>query len=317
MSARDTALSTLIACRRAGAWSDGALKQNLARDGLDRRDAALATRLCFGVLQNRMLIDFWLSRFVRGSLEKLQPVVLDILRLAVCQLAFADKIPPSAAVSEAVNQTRRCANARAAGLVNGVLRAMLRDRRRLALPEDLSIRYSHPQALVELLRENVGAEKLEPLLAAHNGSPPTYLQVNTRRADARTVTASLEAEGFSVDAAPVAGKLPDPDRRVAGAPPPSATGCSTCRTPPPAWRSWPPIPSPAWRSWTAAPPPAERALPPGSKCRTGASSAPAICTRIKSTSLPAAPRGSAWTASGHPGRTPLCRTRTGSAASIS
>ena len=198
MSARDTALSTLIACRRAGAWSDGALKQNLARDGLDRRDAALATRLCFGVLQNRMLIDFWLSRFVRGSLEKLQPVVLDILRLAVCQLAFADKIPPSAAVSEAVNQTRRCANARAAGLVNGVLRSMLRSEDAFALPEDLSVRYSHPQALVDLLRDCVGPEKLEPLLAAHNGNPPTYLQINPLRADARTVAASLEAEGFTV-----------------------------------------------------------------------------------------------------------------------
>ncbi len=198
MSARDTALATLIACRRAGAWSDGALKQNLARDGLDRRDAALATRLCFGVLQNRMLIDFWLSRFVRGRLDQLQPVVLDILRLAVCQLAFADKIPPSAAVSEAVNQTKAYANARAAGLVNGVLRAMLRAENAFALPEDPAVRYSHPRALVDLLRENVGEEKLEPLLAAHNGTPPTFLQVNTRRADARTVTASLEDEGFSV-----------------------------------------------------------------------------------------------------------------------
>ena len=61
MSARNTALTTLIACRRQGAWSDGALKQNLARDRLDRRDAAFATRLVYGVLQNRMLLDFWLS----------------------------------------------------------------------------------------------------------------------------------------------------------------------------------------------------------------------------------------------------------------
>ena len=57
MSARDTALMTLAACRRQNAWSDGALKQRISADGLDRRDAALATRLCYGVLQNRMLLD--------------------------------------------------------------------------------------------------------------------------------------------------------------------------------------------------------------------------------------------------------------------
>lgn len=74
-------------------------------------EAALATRLCNGVLQNRMLLDYWLSGFVRG---KLQPVVRDILRLAAYQLCFLDRIPPSAAVNEAVEQTRRLANQQAA-----------------------------------------------------------------------------------------------------------------------------------------------------------------------------------------------------------
>lgn len=202
MSARDTALATLIACRRAQAWSDEALKQNLARDRLDRRDAALATRLVYGVQQNRMLLDHWLSRFVRGRLSALQPVVLDILRLAVYQLSFLDKIPSSAAVSEAVNQTRKYANARAAGLVNGVLRAMLRDPDAFRLPADLPTRYSHPAPLVELLRENVGEQKLEPLLACHNAAPPTYVQVNSCRAVADEVRAELEAEGYGVTAHP-------------------------------------------------------------------------------------------------------------------
>lgn len=61
MGARQTALGALIACRKQGAWSDGALKEYAARDRLDRREAALAARLCYGVLQNRMLLDFWLG----------------------------------------------------------------------------------------------------------------------------------------------------------------------------------------------------------------------------------------------------------------
>lgn len=202
MSARDTALSVLIACRRNGAWSDAALKQQLAKDRLERRDAALATRLCASVLQNRLLLDEWISRYLKGKLSALQPVVLDVLRLAVCQLRFFDKLPPSAVVDEAVNQTKRLANPRAAGLVNGLLRAMLRDPSRLTLPEDLSIRYSHPRELVELLRENLGEEDLEALLACHNQAPAVYAQVNTLRTDGSTLAAAFRAEGMEAEPHP-------------------------------------------------------------------------------------------------------------------
>lgn len=56
--AREVALDALTACERQGAWSDGYLKKAIGGAKLDGRDAALATRLCFGVLQNRMLLDF-------------------------------------------------------------------------------------------------------------------------------------------------------------------------------------------------------------------------------------------------------------------
>ncbi|MCI6097132.1 MAG: 16S rRNA (cytosine(967)-C(5))-methyltransferase RsmB, partial [Clostridiales bacterium] len=58
MNARTTALSALIAIRRQNAWADGALKEYIARDRLSRRDAALAARLVYGVVQNRLLLDF-------------------------------------------------------------------------------------------------------------------------------------------------------------------------------------------------------------------------------------------------------------------
>ena len=202
MSARDTALRVLIVCRRSGAWSDAALKQQLSRDCLDRRDAALATRLCAAVLQNRLLLDAWISRYLTGKRSALQPIVLDILRLAVCQLRFFDKLPPSAVVNEAVEQSKRLANPKAAGLVNGILRAMLRDPSRLSLPEALSLRYSHPAPLVELLRQNLGEERLEPLLQAHNDAPPACLQTNLLRTDTPSLSAALKAEGFQTEAHP-------------------------------------------------------------------------------------------------------------------
>ena len=168
MNARTTALSALIAMRRQNAWADGALKDYTARDRLDRRDAALAARLVYGVVQNRMLLDFYLAQAGASPLTKLQPVVLDILRLGAYQILFLDKIPVSAAVNEAVEQTKTYANKRAAGLVNGPLRALARKRGELAQPHDPATKYSHPQPLVDCLRTSMDGETLEAFLAAEN-----------------------------------------------------------------------------------------------------------------------------------------------------
>lgn len=190
LNARDAALKALVACRRNGAWSDGALKELLK--GLDRRDAALASRLCYGVLQNRTLLDFWIDAFVKG---KLQPVVREILRLAVYQLNFLDKVPSSAAVNEAVDQAKRFANPSAGRLVNGVLRNMLRTG--LPQPEDLATRYSHPQVLVDLLTAQFGEETTRLLLESHNGAPATVLQVNTLMTNRDELLSRLLAEGVT------------------------------------------------------------------------------------------------------------------------
>ena len=79
MGARETALNALIACRKTGAWSNGVLKEYVQRDRLDRRDAALDARVCYGVLQNRGLLDFYLKQLLTGKLRDLHPAVRDIL----------------------------------------------------------------------------------------------------------------------------------------------------------------------------------------------------------------------------------------------
>lgn len=202
MNARTTALSALIACRKQGAWADGVLKEYIARDKLDRRDAALASRLCYGVLQNRMLLDHYIGYCLTSSTKKLQPIVHDILRLGIYQIMMMDKIPVSAAVNEAVEQTKKYANRAAAGLVNGVLRRAAREKQEIPEPDTLSIKYSHPEALVELLKDNVGSENIEALLASHNEAPKTVIQINTLRFDAETVKNELESYGATLDAHP-------------------------------------------------------------------------------------------------------------------
>ena len=202
MNARTTALSALIAIRRQNAWADGAIKEYTARDRLDRRDAALAARLLYGVVQNRMLLDYDLSQVVSGGLGRLQPVVLDILRLGAYQILFLDKIPASAAVNEAVEQAKAYANPRAAGLVNGALRALTRRRDGLEAPKDPATKYSHPQPLVDCLRASFDEQTLEAFLAADNEIPKTALQVNPLKASPEEVTAALDAAQIAYETHP-------------------------------------------------------------------------------------------------------------------
>ena len=101
--AREVALDALTACERQGAWSDGYLKKAIGGAKLDGRDAALATRLCFGVLQNRMLLDFYLSKLCATPLHKLEASIRNLLRLGAYQLLYLNRVPDHAAVSEAVS----------------------------------------------------------------------------------------------------------------------------------------------------------------------------------------------------------------------
>ena len=202
-TARSVALEALVACERQGAWSDGYLKKAIGAARLDGRDAALATRLCFGVLQNRMLLDFYLERLCATPLKKLEVPVLAALRLGAYQLLFLDRVPDHAAVSESVDLARkRAPNPRAAGLVNGVLRSLLRQRAELPAPPDLATRYSHPQWLVDAFLARLGREEGEALLAADNGEPPTCAQVNPLKTTSEALMSALAKRGVEAEPHP-------------------------------------------------------------------------------------------------------------------
>ncbi len=195
MGARETALNALIACRKDSAWSNGVLKDYIQRDRLDSRDAALATRLCYGVLQNRNKLDFYLRQLLTMKLEKLHPALRDILHLGLYQLYEMDKIPESAAVNESVTLAKKyCKNPKAPALVNALLRNAARSRGSLKEPVSYADRYSHPDALISLMKKDLPKGKLEPMLIANNAAPQTVVQVNTLKITAEELKKRLEGE---------------------------------------------------------------------------------------------------------------------------
>jgi len=132
--ARQAALDALSAARERRRYVRDALDEILQARGLESRDAVLATELAMGVVRHRLTLNHILARFVSVPLRRLAPQLRDILRLGVYQLLWLDRVPDFAAVNEAVSQARRSHGRRAAGLVNAVLRQIIRHRSTAPVP---------------------------------------------------------------------------------------------------------------------------------------------------------------------------------------
>lgn len=191
---RKTALEALERFRRDGAWSRQVLNSLAGKNRLDGRDAALAARLFYGVLQNLTLCDFYIALFAKGKLE---PKVRDILRLGVYQIVFMDRVPVRAAVSQSVLLCKKGGYDRASGLVNAVLRRIGEHINQLPEPpgegtaEYLSVKYSHPLWIAEELIGLRGYEGAEAVLMANNAEVPVYIQTNTLKTTPEQLLAAV------------------------------------------------------------------------------------------------------------------------------
>lgn len=189
VNARQAAFQVLMRCRKNGAWSEDAVSSEITKCGLDSREGALCSRISIGVMQNMELLDFYISCYCSMPLKKLDPRLLDILRLSAYQLLFMDKIPVSAAVNEGVALCKKQVNQKAGGLCNAVLRRIAENRENMPeIPGNpgagyLAIRYSHPKWMVEELIGEHGYEFTEQFLASNNQTPPIFAHTNTLQED--------------------------------------------------------------------------------------------------------------------------------------
>jgi len=204
-TARISAVNALFEVDKKNAYADSAIKKALFDVRADKRDAALASRLFYGTLQNRVLIDYYLAAFSSVKLKKIHPRVLEILRVGAYQLLLADRIPGFAAVNESVSLAKSTGNATAAGFINALLRKLADARENGALPEitgewaeRMSVIYSHPLLLVKLFEEDYGREGAELLLKANNTAPETAIRVNTLKTDVSGAVAALERDECEV-----------------------------------------------------------------------------------------------------------------------
>ena len=175
---------------------------------LDARDRRWAQELVYGMLRRRSRIDALLAERVRGGLARLDPDLIDLLRLGAYQLLYMRSVPPYAAIAQTVELTKARHGIGASRLANAVLRRLDRERDGLivATPTDpidaLALSYSHPRWLVARWVARWGAEQTEQLLAANNTEAPTVLRPYGIVRE--QLEATLESAGVHVEEAALA-----------------------------------------------------------------------------------------------------------------
>ncbi|MFT8882988.1 MAG: 16S rRNA (cytosine(967)-C(5))-methyltransferase RsmB [Liquorilactobacillus hordei] len=206
-TSRLIAVEILTKIAKNGAYSNLAINQVLKKDQLSRVDANLLTIIVYGVLQNLLLLEFWLEPFVKG--KKMDEWVKQLLLMSLYQLKFLDKVPDHAVLNEAIKIAKGKGHDGTRKFVTGVLHAILRkgvyDTAKI---EDeitrLSINYSVPVWIVEELKKQVGLEKTVSILSSLNKAPKQAIRVNESKISIEDVKNELIVEGFKVENSRVA-----------------------------------------------------------------------------------------------------------------
>ena len=201
-SARKVAVSALQKIFVDGAYSNIAVNSYLKDTDLTPADKALATALIYGVLDRKITLDYVISSFVKTPIKKLSPYTLNVLRTALFQIMYMDKIPESAAVNEAVKLVKKSKESRNAGFVNAVLRNALRAEGLLPTGDsvtDLSVIYSCPESIIESFISDYGKETAVIILAEALKPAPLTVRVNTIKTD---VDAFIAEIGDATEAKP-------------------------------------------------------------------------------------------------------------------
>ena len=203
ISARDAALRALQDVVRGDAYASLALNHRLSEARLKPEDSRLAAGLFYSAVENRLYIEHMLGKFMD---QRPEPVVNDILHIAAAQILFMDRVPDHAAVDEAVKQVRAARREGFTGLVNGVLRNLIRgrDAGTLSLPDReadpmawFRARYSVSAPLVRRLVDAYGMEEAGAIAAWTPARREQTVRPNRLRMDAEAFGAWLTEQGFA------------------------------------------------------------------------------------------------------------------------
>ncbi|WP_188495495.1 16S rRNA (cytosine(967)-C(5))-methyltransferase RsmB [Pullulanibacillus pueri] len=202
-SVRFIAVEVLEKIEKQGAYSQIALNHAIEKANLNGQDIGLLTQLVYGTIQRRLTLDFFIEAFVNKG-KKVEPWVRQLLRLSFFQMAYLDKIPEHAIVSEAVTIAKIRGHKGIAGFVNGVLRQALRqglpDIQAIQDPEArMALSTSHPKWLIKRWSQFYGQTVTEKICEVNNTAPSVSLRINRLKTTRDAMIQELTEDGLVVE----------------------------------------------------------------------------------------------------------------------
>ena len=200
---RKTAYEVLYAVECKKQYSNIALNNFIEKEQPDSQ--GFVRELVYGVLENKILLDFYISKFIKGRIKDVRRQDLVILRMGIYQIKYMDSVPSYAAVDQCVKLGKKFAKGRDK-FINGVLRSFLRDGEKIMLApkeEDpvkyLSVKYSYEKWIVNMWLERFDFDFVEELLISENQRPPVTIRVNLMKNTREVLKKDLESLGYQVE----------------------------------------------------------------------------------------------------------------------
>lgn len=201
MNSRKLARQIIQRVLEEGAYSNLVLSTELNNKDIEDKDKGLITEIVYGTLRRKRTLDILIGNFVK-DINLMDPVILNILRVAIYQMYFLDKIPEYAACNEAVEEAKEV-SMEASKLVNGVLRSYIKDEKEIVVPgnriDELAYKFSLQPWMIRLFIKQYGEEKTMKLMAGLNETPKVTVRVNEFKAEYDEVYSKLEELGYDVE----------------------------------------------------------------------------------------------------------------------
>ena len=207
VNTRELILGILLEVTKEGNYSHLVIRSVLEKyQYLEKQERAFITRVSEGTLQYMIELDYIINQFSKVKVNKMKPVIRNILRMSVYQLKYMDSVPSSAACNEAVKLARKKGFSSLSGFVNGVLRNISRELSNVSYPdaekqpvEALSVRYSMPEWIVKQWIADYGMEQTKHILSAFLEEAPVTIRTNLLKVTPEELEARLKAENVTVE----------------------------------------------------------------------------------------------------------------------
>lgn len=207
VNTRELVLGILMEVTSENSYSHLVLRAVLEKyQYLDKKERAFITRVSEGTIQRMIELDYILNQFSKVKVNKMKPVIRNILRMGVYQLKYMDSVPASAACNEAVKLAKKKGFGSLSGFVNGVLRNVSRSLDQITYPDAdkepvkaLSVRYSIPEWLTDQWITEYGREQTEQMMQVFLTDAPITIRANLKRTTPEKLREELEREGVAVE----------------------------------------------------------------------------------------------------------------------